>query len=97
MSIDKEHFSCWDDFIYQMHQHGTFADGIAVTASAMFLRQHIIVHQHEQRPLIFKGLFPIKNDNQIHLAYDSKTLHYNSVWSFDHKKLFIDETECISA
>lgn len=95
ISIDKENFSSWDQFIYRMHQCGTFADGIVVVASAMFLRRHIIIHQHEQRPLLFKSSYSVINHNQIHLAYNSKSLHYDSVWSCDDHKLRLDETECI--
>ncbi|CAF1210325.1 unnamed protein product [Rotaria sordida] len=78
-SIDHEHFSSWEDFIYRMRQNGTFADGIVMVASAMLLRRQIIIHQRAQRPVLFKSLCFISNNNQIHLVYDSKKLHYNSL------------------
>ncbi|CAF4047790.1 unnamed protein product, partial [Adineta steineri] len=95
--IDHEYFSSWEDFIYKMRQGGTFADAIVVVGSAMLLRRQIIIHQHEQRPVLFKSLFSISNSNQIHLVYDSKNLHYSSLLSGDDNKLSIDESECICA
>ncbi|CAF1297537.1 unnamed protein product [Adineta steineri] len=95
--IDHEYFSSWEDFIYKMRQGGTFADGIVVVASAMSLRRQIIIHQHEQRPVLFKSLFSISTSDQIHLVYDSKNLHYSSLLSTDGNKLSIDASECICA
>ena len=80
-----------------MSQHGTFADGNVVAATSMLLRRQIIIHQDGQRPILFKSLFPISNNNQVHLVYDSKILHYNSLRSVDDKKLYLDELECVSA
>ncbi|CAF1490476.1 unnamed protein product [Adineta steineri] len=97
LSIDHEYFSSWVDFIYKMRQDGTFADAIVVVASATLLRRQIIIHQHEQRPVLFKPLFSISTSNQIHLVYDSKNLHYSSLSTTDGNKLSIDEFECICA
>ncbi len=78
-----------------MRQRGTFVHGIVAAVSARILRQHVIIHQHGKCLLIFKTLFPVKNDNQIHVADSSKTLHYNSIWSLDGNRFHIDKTECI--
>jgi OTU domain-containing protein 3 len=93
--IDLEHFSSWENFIWKMGQHGTFVDGNVVTGTTMLLRRQIIIHQDGQRPILFKSLFPISNNNQIHLVYDSKHLHYNSLWSIKSNRLHLDESECV--
>jgi hypothetical protein len=77
-----------------MRENGIFVDGIVILASAMFLQRRIIIHQNQQRPLLFQYSSLISNDNQIHLAYDCKKLHYSSLWSFEGKRLEIDESEC---
>jgi OTU domain-containing protein 3 len=94
-SIDHEHFRNWDDFTYRMRQHGTFADGIVVAASALSLRRSLIIHQETQRPVLFKPLISNTNHQQLHLAYDCKTLHYNSLCSVNDDKLYLNESECI--
>jgi hypothetical protein len=91
-SIDNEQFSCWDDFIHRMAEDGTFVDGIVVVASALFLHRSLIIHQHRQRPLLFKSSFCFRNNHQTHLAYNWKTVHYNSVCSIDGNKLDIDKS-----
>jgi len=93
-SIDDQHFSNWEDFIYKMRQQGTFADGIMVAASALSLRRSIFIHQQLQRPILFKPLICNTSFEQIHLAYDDKTLHYTSLCSINSKKLHIDDCEC---
>jgi hypothetical protein len=97
LCIDLEHFSSWDNFIWKMSQQGTFVDGNVVVGTAMLLRREIIIHRHAQRPILFKSLFPISNNNQIHLVHDSETCHYSSLWSIDGHKLHLDESECASA
>ena len=97
IAIDKQHFRCWNDFIHQMRQPGTFADEIALAASVLFLRRDIIIHQRGQRPLIFKSSFPGANERQIHLAYDSIAVHYQALSSVDCSDLHVDEAECIAA
>ncbi|CAF3941543.1 unnamed protein product [Rotaria sordida] len=52
-------------------------------ASAMLLRRQIIIPQHAQRPVLFKCLSSITNNNQIHLVYYSKSLHCNSLCSIN--------------
>ncbi|CAF4364865.1 unnamed protein product, partial [Adineta steineri] len=84
--IDHEYFSSWNDFVFKMRQDGTFADGTIIVASATLLRREIIIHQNEQRPVLFKASFSMSNSNQIHLLYDSKNLHYNSLWQADGNK-----------
>ena len=96
-AVDTQYFPCWDDFIRQMRLSGTFADGITLAASVMFLRRSIIVHQRGQRPMIFKNSFLDTNNRQIHLAYDTSKLHYQALSSVDSLDLYVDETECISA
>jgi len=93
--IDREHFSSWEDFLYRMRQHGTFADGTIIVASAISLRKQVIIHACGQRPVLFQPGFPNTNHDQIHLLYDSNSLHYNSLWSIDGTKLHIDTSECI--
>jgi hypothetical protein len=92
--IDHEYYSSWDDFICKMRENGIFVDGNIIVGSAMFLQRAIIIHQYQQRPLLFKPSSMISNDNQIHLAYDCKKLHYDSLWSLEGKRLQIDESEC---
>jgi len=92
--IDYNYYLSWENFIYKMRQNGIFVDSVVIVASAMFLQRAIIVHQYEQRPLLFKFSIFISSDNQIHLAYDPKKFHYNSLWSVEEKRLQIDESEC---
>ncbi|CAF1523493.1 unnamed protein product [Adineta ricciae] len=92
--IDYNYYLSWANFIYKMLQSGIFVDAVVIIASAMFLQRVIIIHQFEQRPILFKPSIFISNNNQIHLAYDSEKLHYNSLWSIEGKRLQIDESEC---
>lgn len=93
-SIDQEHFCNWDDFIYKMRQRGTYVDGIVVVASALLLHKSIIIHQQLQRPVLFKPLICNTFFQQIHLAYDEKTLHYSSLYSINNSKVHLEEAEC---
>jgi CRISPR/Cas system CMR subunit Cmr6 (Cas7 group RAMP superfamily) len=96
-AVDKQHFRCWNDFIWQMRLSRTFADDTTVAALVMSLRRDIVVHQRGQGPLIFKSSMPGPNNRQIHLAYDTLTLHYQALSSVASNELYIDEAECISA
>ncbi len=78
-----------------MRQQGTFADAIVVVASALSLHRSLIIYQETQRPALFKPLISNTNYEQIHLAYDCKTLHYNSLCSINDDKLYRNKSECI--
>ena len=93
-SIDQEYFSNWENLMYKTRQRGTYADGIVVAASALSLRRSIIIHQHSQRPVLFKPSICNTSFEQIHLPYDDKTLHYSSLCSINSNKLHIDDSEC---
>ena len=95
--VDSEYFSSWDHFIDRMNQNGTFADITTVVASSMLFRRQVIIHQDAQRPMLFKSSSSITNKNQIHLGYDSKALHYHSLYTIDGNKLSIEESECTHA
>lgn len=94
-SIDHHHFCNWEDFMDKMRQRGTFVDGIVVAASALSLRRSIIIHQRSQRPLLFKPSVCNSSLQQIHVAYDDKTLHYSSLCSINNNNLYLNDSECV--
>ena len=72
---DSNYHPSWENFIDEVRQNGIFVDGVVIVAFAMFLQRAIIIHQYERRLLLFKPSIFISNENQIHLAYDSKKFH----------------------
>lgn len=95
--VDNENYQCWDDFIDRMRLYGVLGDGILVIASVMWLRRDLIVHQHGQQPLIFKSPCPGLNCKQLHLAYNSNMIHYDSMTSIDSSGFNVNLVECIFA
>jgi DNA replication protein DnaC len=71
-----------DDYIDQMCRTGTYADHIAVLATAIVIKKNIVVHQRHHRPMLVAGSDFI--DHQVHVCYNAQTEHYDTTIPVDN-------------
>ena len=60
-----------------MSHNGTYADHLAVSATAVIIKKNITIHELGKTPLLIPGSDFI--DDQVHICYHPNTLHYDSV------------------
>ncbi|CAM2727334.1 unnamed protein product [Rotaria socialis] len=76
-----------DNYIKQMTKHGTYADHIAITATAVIINKNIIIHELHKKPILVPGSDFI--DSQLHICYYPNKLHYDSVLCIDNNLAFL--------
>jgi hypothetical protein len=83
--IDKNQYRTYENYIKQMSENNeTYADYLALSATAIIVKKNIIVHERGQIPLKIPGYVP--HGDQLHVWYDPISQHYDSVVSSDDRK-----------
>ena len=82
-----------DDYIDRMNRDGTYADHLAVLATAIVIRKNIFVHEKHQTPLLIPGCDVI--DHQLHVCYNPHNQHYDSTSSIDSASSFVSLTDML--
>jgi hypothetical protein len=83
--IDKNEYPTYENYIKRMSQNKNYADYLTLSATAIIVKKNIIVHERGQPPLMIPGYVP--HDNQLHVWYDPRRQHYDSVVSSDGSQL----------
>jgi len=79
--INKNKYPTYENYIKRMSQNQNDADYLTLSATAIILKKNIIVHERGKEPLKIPGFVP--HEDQLHVWYDPKSQHYDSVVSSD--------------
>lgn len=83
-----ERYPTADEYIDYMSRNATYADHLAVLATAKVIHKNIIVHQVAHTPLLIPGNDLI--DYQIHVWYSPDNEHYDSTTLVNAPSSFVD-------
>ncbi len=81
-SLVTNEYPTYENYIEQMNKNKTYADHLILRATAIVVEKNIIVHKRGQAPLMIPGR-NVLHDNQLHVWYDARREHYDSVVSSD--------------
>ena len=74
-------------YLQQMNKDGTYADYLAISATAVVINKNIIIHEKQHKPVCVPGSDFI--DDQIHVYYHPDRQHYDSLLSLDGTSAFL--------
>jgi hypothetical protein len=80
--IDTNEYPTYENYIERMNKNKTYADHLTLTATAIVVKKNIIVHIRGKTPLMIPCP-KVPPDNQLHVWYDARREHYDSVVSSD--------------
>ncbi|CAF3773611.1 unnamed protein product [Rotaria sp. Silwood1] len=90
--IDEE-YTTIENYIARMSRKSTYADHLAISATAVVLNKNIIIHELGKIPILVPGSDFI--EHQLHICYDPFILHYDSVLSFDDNSAFLSAEDIL--
>ena len=80
-------------YIDRMSQNGTYADHLAVSATAVIIKKNIIIHEIGKKPLFIPGSDFL--DHQLHVWYDPNMPHYDSVVCVNGNSAFLSPEQVL--
>ncbi|CAF1452274.1 unnamed protein product [Rotaria sp. Silwood1] len=82
-----------ENYIERMSRNGTYADHLAISATAVILNKNIIIHEIGKTPLLIPGSDFI--DHQVHVCYYPDLLHYDSIVCVNNESAFLSAEQIL--
>ncbi|CAF1401529.1 unnamed protein product [Rotaria sordida] len=82
-----------ENYIERMSRNGTYADHLAISATAVILNKNIIIHEIGKTPLLIPGSDFI--DHQVHVCYNPDLLHYDSIVCVNNESAFLSAEQIL--
>ncbi|CAF1474172.1 unnamed protein product [Rotaria sordida] len=82
-----------ENYIERMSRNGTYADHLAISATAVIVNKNIIIHEIGKTPLLIPGSDFI--DHQVHVCYYPDLLHYDSIACVNNESPFLSAEQIL--